>query len=152
MNSILTIAAIAASAPLLLLVHFILICRTIKRNMEAEREDAIVAYELAAQRYHETRVGLSLEDIAKLPTYEYNNSRDGDKLARSGTELTCSVCMEMFISGEKCRLLPSCKHAFHAHCVDSWLVKCLSCPICRKDVHRVDAEEEEHLTIVIAGS
>ncbi|KAI3462994.1 hypothetical protein Pfo_019657 [Paulownia fortunei] len=43
----------------------------------------------------------------------------------------CAVCLENFRVGEKCRLLPSCNHSFHAECVDLWLLRSPICPICR---------------------
>uniref|UniRef100_A0A803Q0R4 RING-type E3 ubiquitin transferase n=1 Tax=Cannabis sativa TaxID=3483 RepID=A0A803Q0R4_CANSA len=33
--------------------------------------------------------------------------------------------------GDKCRLLPTCNHSFHAECVDTWLLRTPFCPICR---------------------
>ncbi|KAJ8615596.1 hypothetical protein MRB53_034968 [Persea americana] len=31
--------------------------------------------------------------------------------------------LENFKMVDKCRLLPNCNHSFHAHCIDSWLLK-----------------------------
>ena len=46
----------------------------------------------------------------------------------------CAVCLDNFCEKELHRKLP-CNHAFHAHCVDNWLLyKSLSCPLCRKDI------------------
>ncbi|KAM7517779.1 hypothetical protein LguiB_016741 [Lonicera macranthoides] len=33
----------------------------------------------------------------------------------------CTVCLEIYKEGEKCRVLPKCGHIFHAVCVDTWL-------------------------------
>lgn len=64
--------------------------------------------------------GLSPHDLEKLPCYDFDG---GDK--------DCAVCLETLRSGEKCRLLPVCRHSFHARCVDCWLVRTPICPICR---------------------
>lgn len=46
----------------------------------------------------------------------------------------CAVCLEDVNGGDKCRKLPKCSHAFHAECVDTWLERNWTCPICRKQV------------------
>ncbi|CAA6672493.1 unnamed protein product [Spirodela intermedia] len=46
----------------------------------------------------------------------------------------CAICLETFQDGDRCRLLPVCRHSFHAQCVDSWLLKSSMCPICRSNV------------------
>lgn len=46
--------------------------------------------------------------------------------------------MSKFEDIEILRLLPKCKHAFHIDCIDRWLEKHSSCPLCR---HRVSAED-----------
>lgn len=43
--------------------------------------------------------------------------------------LTCSICVEDFVTGEDVRVLP-CDHHFHPACVDTWLVKVSgTCPL-----------------------
>jgi hypothetical protein len=45
-------------------------------------------------------------------------------------------------SHNECIFLPSCKHQFHAHCLDTWLQHALAselswrCPLCRRGVER----------------
>lgn len=43
---------------------------------------------------------------------------------------TCSICLEDFQAGEVQRTLP-CFHRFHQPCIDAWLHRCGSCPICK---------------------
>ncbi|OIW06674.1 hypothetical protein TanjilG_04068 [Lupinus angustifolius] len=68
---------------------------------------------------------MSKDDLEKLPCYDY--------IAKDNTSspVDCAVCLENLIVGDKCRLLPICKHSFHAQCVDTWLLKTPLCPICR---------------------
>jgi len=49
----------------------------------------------------------------------------------------CAICLSDFLPGETVKLLP-CKHAFHASCIDEWLLsKCTArgvhptCPLCK---------------------
>ena len=46
---------------------------------------------------------------------------------------TCAVCLEPLKIGDKIRRLPcsTMSHAFHTECIDPWLERKLSCPVCR---------------------
>ncbi|OVA07607.1 zinc finger protein [Macleaya cordata] len=68
---------------------------------------------------------MSHDELEKLPCFEFK------ALEKGTSPVDCAVCLENFKMGEKCRLLPICKHSFHAQCVDSWLLKTPICPICR---------------------
>ncbi|KAL2465737.1 RING-H2 finger protein ATL14 [Abeliophyllum distichum] len=46
----------------------------------------------------------------------------------------CSIFLESFVEGDRCRGLLACKHLFHAEFVDMWLIKKHSCHICRTRV------------------
>nr|XP_009588993.1 RING-H2 finger protein ATL46-like isoform X2 [Nicotiana tomentosiformis] len=43
----------------------------------------------------------------------------------------CAVCLCEFSEHDKLRLLPLCSHAFHIHCIDTWLLSNSTCPLCR---------------------
>lgn len=51
----------------------------------------------------------------------------------------CAVCLGEFADGELLRLLPRCAHAFHVHCIDTWLRAHVNCPLCRS--HVLDATD-----------
>ena len=47
---------------------------------------------------------------------------------------TCLICHENFQIGEfKRKLPPECNHTYHKKCIDKWLKKRSSCPICRNE-------------------
>lgn len=62
--------------------------------------------------------------------------RKTDSLAGLEKGAECSLCLELFESGQKLRLLP-CGHAFHRECVDRWLLGPMQrnrprqCPLCK---------------------
>ena len=61
----------------------------------------------------------------------------------AGSTTTCAICLSEFADGEKVRVLPSCRHGFHAECVEAWWVVSAGggkpvhrsaspcCPLCR---------------------
>lgn len=53
---------------------------------------------------------------------------------RAGEAAVCSICLAVVAEGEKERVLPGCSHGFHPVCVDEWLRKRSSCPLCRANV------------------
>ncbi|CAO1940519.1 unnamed protein product [Urochloa humidicola] len=53
------------------------------------------------------------------------------KAAEGWEEGTCSVCLAELQDGEALRMLMPCMHYFHAACLDEWLRKSATCPICR---------------------
>jgi hypothetical protein len=44
---------------------------------------------------------------------------------------SCLICMDNYKCNQFKRTLPNCKHYFHKKCIDKWLKKKASCPICR---------------------
>ncbi|XP_034972504.1 E3 ubiquitin-protein ligase RNF149 [Zootoca vivipara] len=45
----------------------------------------------------------------------------------------CAVCIENYKPKDIVRILP-CKHVFHRHCLDPWLLEHRTCPMCKLDV------------------
>ncbi|XP_073038698.1 E3 ubiquitin-protein ligase ATL4-like [Primulina eburnea] len=61
----------------------------------------------------------------------------------TGSTLTggdCAVCLSKFEPHDQLRLLPLCCHAFHADCIDTWIVSNQTCPLCRSTVLPSDAD------------
>lgn len=48
-------------------------------------------------------------------------------------EPSCVVCCESIEEGDNVRVLP-CLHRFHIGCVDQWLVRSRTCPVCKQDI------------------
>ncbi|XP_027359427.1 E3 ubiquitin-protein ligase ATL42 [Abrus precatorius] len=76
--------------------------------------------------------GIDKTVIESLPFFRFSS------LKGSKEGLECAVCLSKFEDVEILRLLPKCKHAFHIDCIDHWLEKHSSCPICR---HKVNSED-----------
>mmetsp|Transcript_2738 Transcript_2738/g.4181 ORF Transcript_2738/g.4181 Transcript_2738/m.4181 type:complete len:339 (-) Transcript_2738:405-1421(-) len=101
--------------------------------------------------------GASSNIIEALPTSRYEvppshtNAGAADRTTPTGTSTsttaspqtpsthmatennTCTVCMDDFKSGDTLRTLP-CLHRYHKECIDPWLTRNRTCPICKTQV------------------
>ncbi|KAL3525224.1 hypothetical protein ACH5RR_013596 [Cinchona calisaya] len=75
--------------------------------------------------------GLPGDSVEKIPKIVITNDNNVDD---SGERVSCSVCLQDFQIGETVRSLPHCHHMFHLPCIDTWLVRHGSCPLCRRDL------------------
>ncbi|MCD7454524.1 hypothetical protein HAX54_025145 [Datura stramonium] len=56
-------------------------------------------------------------------------------------ELTdvCSICMERYLPGSEAYSMP-CSHSFHFGCIETWLLKSPSCPMCRYKLPPIESK------------
>jgi E3 ubiquitin-protein ligase RNF38/44 len=73
--------------------------------------------------------GLDESLIQQIPVCRYSK-RDGDNKRL----YKCVVCLNEFQDSDTLRVLPSCDHGFHLHCIDIWLRANPNCPICRLNI------------------
>lgn len=73
--------------------------------------------------------GLSKSFRQRLPTVRFD-----EKFAALNEDNQCAVCLGDYQPNEKLQQLPVCKHAFHVPCIDEWLAKNTTCPICRSSL------------------
>lgn len=52
------------------------------------------------------------------------------------------ICLGEYKEKEVLRIIPYCGHTFHLSCIDVWLRKQSTCPVCRLTLHNVC--EEKH--------
>lgn len=88
------------------------------------------------QRFRKDKIARTQFIDNLLPSVEYKEEEeeengDEEMKLRDGD---CAICLEDYVEGDCCRIFPKCKHMFHSDCIDDWLEKNLTCPICRRYV------------------
>ncbi|RAL47609.1 hypothetical protein DM860_011347 [Cuscuta australis] len=89
-------------------------------------------------RLHDS--GLDQSIIDTLPVFRYGDVMNGGSAAEPPFD--CSVCLSEFSARDSLRLLPLCSHAFHTHCIDTWLLSNSTCPLCRSHIGSAAAAVE----------
>lgn len=94
------------------------------------------------QLFHLHDAGLEQDVIDALPVFLFREVVVG---AGSGAKeaFDCAVCLCEFAGEDRLRLLPPCGHAFHAGCIDTWLLSSSTCPLCRRALGGGGWEREE---------
>ncbi|XP_046332803.2 E3 ubiquitin ligase BIG BROTHER-related-like isoform X1 [Haliotis rufescens] len=98
-----------------------------EQNVNVSDYDGL--WELAERLGEVQRKGVSEAEIGNLPTYLYQAG------ASAAQNTDCQVCLSAFEPGETLRSLP-CLHDYHSKCIDEWLKRNSTCPICRHDVRQ----------------
>ncbi|CAO2169950.1 unnamed protein product [Urochloa humidicola] len=93
--------------------------------------------------------GLEEAAIRRIPTFRYRSGHD-DAKKQQQQQQECAVCLGDFGDGERLRLLPPCRHAFHIDCIDAWLHATATCPLCRAAVVVADVDDVVVIDIVTA--
>ena len=69
--------------------------------------------------------GVEKTIIESIPFFHFS------ALKGSKEGLECAVCISKFEDSDVLRLLPKCRHAFHMNCIDQWLERQSTFPLCR---------------------
>ncbi|XP_039122753.1 RING-H2 finger protein ATL29-like [Dioscorea cayenensis subsp. rotundata] len=86
--------------------------------------------------------GLDREILETFPTFEFK-----EVSATGACEAECAVCLAEFHGGDAVRMLSVCYHVFHRECIDEWLEKHTTCPVCRSDLEKPPVPETEMVVV-----
>ncbi|PIN00042.1 hypothetical protein CDL12_27454 [Handroanthus impetiginosus] len=140
-NSKIMLTAIISLSFVVLLVTILHIYARCVLRRQARRQAALRRLGFittsATTQVEPPKTGLDPSVIAALPIFIF---KQGNEMG--STE--CSVCLSILEDGEMIRILPNCKHNFHAECIDKWFGSNSTCPICRMEAKpRLVAEPKE---------
>ncbi|KAE8796012.1 E3 ubiquitin-protein ligase ATL6-like [Hordeum vulgare] len=80
--------------------------------------------------------GLEQSVVATFPVMPWrgHHKEEKEKTVIEQEVERCPVCLTAFEEGDSVRLLPHCSHLFHPECIDPWLQRRASCPLCRANL------------------
>ncbi|CAN6232091.1 unnamed protein product [Urochloa humidicola] len=128
---------LAVAAVLLLLVIFLFVAVLLQLCFDAcYRRRDLASSSSSSQSARWRRGGdteaLPSPAVTVCRTAARSKEEDGDAAAE------CAVCLAGLEDGEEARIMPCCRHGFHAQCVATWLAVASrpTCPLCRIAVAR----------------
>lgn len=139
-SSMVIVVIIIASAIIVSASIYVLLRLLCKRFHSSSRtfaapDDVVLRHDasgsISGQQCHVAPNGL----LDSMPLFTFRSV--------NGSALTggdCAVCLSKFEPHDQLRLLPLCCHAFHADCIDTWIVSNQTCPLCRSTVLPSDAD------------
>lgn len=80
------------------------------------------------------RIAMHPAAIAGLPTFGYEKQETSESMQ-------CMICLIAFEEGEDVKQLPRCHHLYHPMCIDQWLSRNYTCPICRDSAKKDETGE-----------
>lgn len=124
MNLITTIIGFGMSATFIVFVCTRIICGRLRRVESRPMFEIESRIDLEQP---EPRVG-GLEQglVAAIPTMKFNH-----EAFTSMEDPQCSICLAEYQEKEVLRIMPKCGHNFHLSCIDVWLRRQSTCPVCR---------------------
>ncbi|EPS63206.1 hypothetical protein M569_11582 [Genlisea aurea] len=71
-------------------------------------------------------------DLELVPANHHGGTPSAEVLnIRSSEDTICSICLGEYQEKEMLKVMPKCGHTFHLSCIDIWLRKHSTCPVCR---------------------
>ncbi|KAJ7962303.1 RING-H2 finger protein [Quillaja saponaria] len=123
-NLITTIVGFGMSATFIVFVCTRIICgrlRGVRSRPMFEIESRI---DIEQPEHHVS--GLEPVLVAAIPTLKFNH-----EAFSSIEDAQCVICLSEYQEKEVLRIMPKCGHNFHLTCIDIWLRKQSTCPVCR---------------------
>jgi len=145
------------------LVYFIILIWNRKYGVSAQHDIDLVhrlysadALRILAGRQQEVQEGLSESEIQSIEKWQLSRMEElkmivtwtEDCEASDDFRPECAICIENIKVNEWYKQLPECEHYFHADCIDRWLRRQDSCPLCRRTVEIPELDYSSDLSDV----
>ena len=104
---------------------------TITRNIFTNSNDNQSNFTIEYEIINETKEKKIDQKDINNKLGKYKKIRSIDNLIQS--KLSCPICLENYSTKEFKREL-KCGHTFHKKCIDKWIKKYNTCPICREKI------------------
>lgn len=135
---LISMAGITATAVALVLYHFLLVRCCLRRGPVGRRGGLLSSgRSLRRRRPPPAAPGLADHVLEAIPILCYSTAQKEEAACGQPFRVDqseCVVCLGELEDGDKVRLLPSCRHAFHVLCIDEWFSAHTNCPVCRSPV------------------
>ncbi|KAG6666737.1 RING-H2 finger protein ATL64-like isoform X1 [Carya illinoinensis] len=124
MNLVTTVIGFGMSGTFIVFVCTRIICGRLRR---AEQRPMFEIESRTDLEQPEPQVsGLEPVLVAAIPTMKFDN-----EAFSSMEDPQCSICLAEYQEKEVLRIMPKCGHTYHLSCIDVWLRKQSTCPVCR---------------------
>ncbi|KAL0904892.1 hypothetical protein M5K25_027052 [Dendrobium thyrsiflorum] len=136
LNVVTTVIGFGMSAAFIVFICARLICG---RNRSSDSQSAVFEIQFRSDHGLPEHVihGLEPVVVAAIPTMKYCR-----EAFHSKEDTQCSICLGEYQDKEVLRVMPTCHHKFHLICIDVWLQKHSTCPICRLPLNKPEARLE----------
>ncbi|OAY62360.1 RING-H2 finger protein ATL7 [Manihot esculenta] len=124
MNLITTIIGFGMSATFIVFVCTRIICGRIRASESRQMFEIESRIDLEQPEHRIS--GLEPVLVSAIPTMKFSR-----EAFSSVEDAQCSICLGEYQEKEVLRIMPKCGHNFHLSCIDVWLRKQSTCPVCR---------------------
>ncbi|KAA8515997.1 hypothetical protein F0562_019176 [Nyssa sinensis] len=135
-NFITTIIGFGISAAFIVFVCTRLICGRLRGVASRQMFENDSRIDLEQPEHQIT--GLEPVVVDAIPTMKFNR-----EAFSSMEDAQCTICLGEYQEKEVLRIMPQCSHNFHLSCIDVWLMKQSTCPVCRLPLQ--NSIETKHL-------
>lgn len=134
MNLITTVIGFGMSATFIVFVCTRLICGRIRGDRSRPMYE--IESRIDLEQPEHSISGLEPVAVAAIPTMKFSH-----EAFSSIEDAQCSICLGEYQEKEVLRIMPKCSHNFHLSCIDEWLRKQSTCPVCRITLQSIDSPE-----------
>ncbi|KAG0497037.1 hypothetical protein HPP92_001728 [Vanilla planifolia] len=125
MNLVSTIIGFGMSAIFIVFICARMMCGRIRPSNSRAAALDVELWSEVEQAEHSIH-GLEPQVVDAIPSIKYHQESFHSK-----EDTQCSICLGEYEDKEILRVMPACLHSYHRCCIDSWLQKHSTCPICR---------------------